>query len=537
MKGLGIVTTKYGKLSGVEYPEAKYAGVTYFKGVPYAKPPVGELRWKPPVDPEPWEGVRACNKFGARCPQIMDSGLGFEPYASDFYFEPHPPMSEDCLYLNIATAAESADEKRPVYMWFHGGGLSTGYASEIEFDPAELARKGIVVVTVGQRLNIIGYLALPQLDAEQGGKSGNYGLMDEIKALDWVYENIAAFGGDPENITIGGQSGGTAKSGALACSPAQKGRVKRVINQSSLNWTSVYQTLEEAENNAKAYLAAIGIDPDMPLDELRKLPANAFYSDAVNGFLSPGPRLPGSMICDGEIVPYINQAQAFAENASYCDYLTGGNYGESAMRKGFILGGASFSSAKEFYEVAKDMLGDLYEKYDFENLIAVTDSDANLVSRKLACRGLTGHGGGMFYRYFGAYRKAKGMTGKTYSYIFAHVTPTRPEDKGTRRDRDRLLAWHSSELWYTFASLRDGVPPARPWSESDFRLADQMSSYWANFMKTGDPNGEGLPYWPESDENYGYMELGTFPTAHPSLEGRVDEMLLEYIANSENTPK
>lgn len=192
---LDIINTKYGQVRGVVEED-----VLVFKGVPYAAPPVGELRWKAPQDPASWEGVRECDTYGPRPVQPPQGGLFFEPWGSDFYYMGFTAYSEDCLYLNIATDAESADEKRPVFMWFHGGGLSSGYSYEIEFNPTVLAKKGVVVVTVGQRLNVFGYLSLPQLSAEQGGISGNYGLMDEVKALDWVRENIAAFGGDPDNI-------------------------------------------------------------------------------------------------------------------------------------------------------------------------------------------------------------------------------------------------------------------------------------------------------------------------------------------------
>ena len=177
---IDIVTTKYGQMSGVVEE-----GVLVFKGVPYAAPPVGDLRWKPPVDPQPWEGVKVCDTYGPRAKQPIPDGKmpassSFEPYGTDFYWMGMPESSEDCLYINIATDAQSADEKRPVFMWFHGGGLATGYSYEIEFNPTVLAKKGVVVVTVGQRLNIFGYLALPQLSAEQGGISGNYGLMVEV---------------------------------------------------------------------------------------------------------------------------------------------------------------------------------------------------------------------------------------------------------------------------------------------------------------------------------------------------------------------
>lgn len=536
---LDIIATEYGKVQGVIEE-----GVLLFKGIPYAAPPVGDLRWKPPVDPTPWEGVRLCDKYGPRPVQLNNGGLSFEPWASDFYYMGNPPYSEDCLYLNVATDAQRADEKRPVFMWFHGGGLSSGYSYEVEFNPTVLAKKGVVVVSVGQRLNVFGYLALPQLSAEQGGISGNYGLMDEVKALDWVRNNIAAFGGDPDNITIGGQSGGTAKTGALARCPKAVGKVKRVINQSSLNWTGTNATLAQGEQEGLAYIQALGFQPNASLEELRAADTEVFNVILGNPFDPHTIHTPGSMVCDGVWVPEEDNAVSFEKYAGNLDYLVGGNYGECVMAKGFILGGEPLKNASEFYDAAKTVLGEkLYNKYDFANIFPVEDKDASFLARRLAVEGLTGFGGNMKNRYFGAYRAKKFPGAKTYTYIFSHVPPSRPDDKLIpQRDPDRMLAWHSAELWYMFDSLRVGesgasnVPPARPWTEYDVQLADQMSSYWANFIKCGDPNGEGLPYWPASDENYGWIDLGDEIKSYEGLEGQKDQLLYDYLME-QDVPK
>lgn len=532
--GIGIVTTKYGQMLGEELT-GKYAGITTFRSVPYAEPPVGELRWKAPVDHESWVGVRDVRHFASRPMQDMGMGPSFEPWGSDFYYMGYPPMSEDCLYLHITTGAQSPEEKRPVFMWFHGGGLATGYYSEIEFDPSELARKGIVVVTVGQRLNIMGYLCLPQLTEEQGGRSGNYGLMDEVKALEWVYENISAFGGDPENITVGGQSGGTAKSTALATSPKAAGKVKRCINQSNLAWTRDYASMESTYENAREYLRSCGIDPDLSADELRRIPADRFYKGKKGFPGQGGVSMPSGMVCDGEYVMNTSAAKNMEEYGGAVDYLSGSNVGENSVR-GFGLGPVEpFKDAADFYAFMKEKLGDLYEKYDFEKLVPVTDENCTEKSRELAARAFAG-GSVITNRYFGAYRAKHFPEARNYSYSFGHYTPCREEEIGTYRDVKNLLAWHSSDLWYTFASLRENVPPCRPWTELDFKLADMYSSYWANFIATGDPNGEGLPYWPESRENYGWMFLGDEPVGHDGLD-ELDQLALEYLMRQGNLPE
>ena len=272
---LGVVKTKFGQVRGMEILSGKYEGISWYKSIPYAAPPIGELRWRPPQDAKPWSGVRDCSEFPCRPMQVGKNViLKHEPWTGDFHFDAYPDMSEDCLYLSVATDAQTAEENRPVFVWFHGGGLSRGYYFEVEFNPCELAKKGVVVVSVGSRLNVFGYFCLPQLSEEQNGVSGNYGLMDTVKALDWVRENIAAFGGDPNNITVGGQSGGTSKSGALVCTPATKGCIKRVIHQSSLNWLIRHPSVKKYEQQCMEFLKNIGIDPEMPVEELRKIDAD-----------------------------------------------------------------------------------------------------------------------------------------------------------------------------------------------------------------------------------------------------------------------
>ena len=227
--GLGEVTTKFGVVSGVtgnDFP------VTLYKGVPYAAPPVGDLRFAAAEDPQPWEGVRVCDAYAPTAiqPSYLATFSTLPDYAASWgaFYPENYPESEDCLYLNIITPATKGDEKLPVYMWYHGGGLNHGYSYELEFDAEALASKGIIVVQVGHRLNIFGLLALPQLTEANGkGGSGNWIVTDLAKSIEWVYHNIEGFGGDPSRITISGQSGGSSPPWAPLAPTGPRSRAMR----------------------------------------------------------------------------------------------------------------------------------------------------------------------------------------------------------------------------------------------------------------------------------------------------------------------
>lgn len=531
---LGIVKTGSGLAEGEEYT-GKYAGITVFRGIPYAAPPVGELRFAPPKDPKPWEGVRTCTSFA---PAALQTPLGGR-HQKEYYFGGFPEMSEDCLYLNVCSGAVEAGEKRPVYIWYHGGGLTNCYSYEPQFNPRELAKKGIVVVTVGQRLNLFGYLVLPQLDEEQGGKSGNYGFMDQVKALDWVTENIAAFGGDPENITVGGQSGGAVKAAMIAVSPAGKGRVKRVISQSGLKWMIPFKTRKEAQEIGKSYLNFVGLPEDISPEELRKIPADRLFSMKASRAV-----MPGDMIPDGDLIPEASVRECFEKYLGQVDFLSTCNLGEadvfaqsaSGLNEKPVRGYVKeIKTAADFHAHFKNLLGPLYEKYDFKNLAAVTDETAWVTAQRLAVLGLSGSEGMnvsrnlMLNRTFGLYMDRHAPGARVYDGLWSYMIPLEGEDVGTDRDCAVSLAWHSTELWFTFNSLKEGTPLGRPWREQDYRMGEILSSYWANFIRTGNPNGEGLPKWPAANGNYGYLELDDKMEGHEGLEGSLDRLLHEFV--------
>ncbi len=512
--GLGTVETGQGLAQGV--PGESFDDVTLFKGVPYAAPPVGDLRWKEPADPEAWEGVRVFDTYADAACQ-WENDMASDPWKTDFYYEELPAFSEDCLYLNIATSAETGEEKMPVYVWFHGGGLNHGYSYEIECDPEALADKGVVVVEVGTRLGVFGYMSLPQLDEESDyGASGNYGLMDSLKAVQWVKDNIEAFGGDPENITIGGQSGGTSKTAAFFASEEGAELVDNVIWQTGLQLNNNFRTQEQVQETSIAWLQECGLTGEESLEELRAMDASVFMGEEEKYGSAPQ-----SMALDGKYVKY-NNVKEEIEAGLYegVNILVGTNLGEFSETG---VGGHTFETADEFYAYYKEMLGDLYDEYDFESLVQVTDEDAFATARTLNTMGLNSSTltNVTAVELFGQMYDEINEEGNVYVYLLSHFTPGRNEDY--------YWAWHSSDLWYTFGSLRD-VPEQRDWTDWDYELADMVTSYWSNFMKTGDPNGEGLPEWlPSNNEQLAYMDLAEKDTLGTVTEiDQLKELMIAY---------
>ncbi len=514
---LEIVRTKNGLVKGVVSEDHSR---TVFRKIPYAKAPVGGMRFREAEMADAWDGVYDSTSWA---PAEFQNLCAVPPYIKDFYFGPWPALSEDCLYLSVSTGASSEEERRPVYVWFHGGGLSTGFYFEPEFDPEVLTRKGIVVVSVGQRLNVFGYLALPQL-RDENGRCGNYGFTDQLMALRWIRDNIAAFGGDPDNITIGGQSGGSLKVCMMAGSPAGKGLFRRVIAHSGLKWQQHFKTLEDAEEEGKAYLEACGIDPEISAEELRALPPTSFL-------LNVQARVPGEMICDGYYIPHPVLKDCLTEYAKGTDFICGTCLGEADP-----FAGTAFSGAEEktfgkdaFYALYREILGPLYEKYDFEKLVTVTDKDAYRTARVLATKGLAKRGRVNFSRnlmaarLFGSHMKKIDPSFRNYVFLFSHFLPIREEDQGGPYDPEKIMAYHSSDLFYAFGSLREDLPPTRPWKDTDYALAEQMTDAFSSFMKDGDPG------WPSSEDG-SYAEFGDELIVRSGFTGPVDALLREFVS-------
>lgn len=472
------VTIAQGKLSGVRGDDPT---ITVFKGIPFAAPPVGELRWQRPQPPTKWNGVRKADTFGASAMQADQRSFG--PWTEEYMFRNH--TSEDCLTLNIWTPAKLSTERRAVFVWIHGGAYSSGSGEVLLYDGEGLAKKGIVVVTFNYRLGVFGFLAHPELTAESPHRaSGNYGLMDQIAALRWVRENIASFGGDPQRITVAGQSAGAGSVHHLLVSPEARGLFHRAIAQSGpwrRNATSL--PLSEAEDQGRTFARAISAPS---LAELRALSAEELFSRYQD---QPTRFRP---IVDGWIVP--DQVLAVHQRGEQIDVplLTGWTADESSSQKGYGV-----TTVAQFIAEATKNYGE--RAVDFTLLYPASNDaaagEAQKQSRRDAARA-------DLYQWT-TLRAQKGRA-QDWGYFFERAIPwpAHPE----------YAAFHSGELPYTFNNLH---LMNRPWQDIDHRLADQISSYWVNFVENGDPNGPGLPPWPEDNDQL--LRFGTVTIPEPVL--------------------
>jgi len=437
-------------------------GLTIYMGVPFAAPPVGELRWREPQPVVPWQGTRKATSFAPACMQKGVSMPGEKP----------PTTSEDCLYLNIWTPAKSADERLPVMVWIYGGGYTNGSASMPLYWGDKLAQRGVVVVTLAYRLGPLGFLAHPELTAESTHKSsGNYGLMDQIAALEWIQRNIAAFGGDRERVTIAGQSAGAMSVSMLMASPRAKGLFHRAIGQSG----GVFEPLQiapqyllvNAERDGKEYVSSLRADS---IAALRKRPAAELLEGTANSVSHP------------VIEPYVLPTGPY-------DALVAGSYNNVPILVGFNaeearalvdvtrVKAATFAAAIErsFGTLPPPLIAAYPHATDAQAQQARLDLERDL---RFAWDAWT-------------WGRLQSVRGRAYFYHFMRRPPF-PEDSISHD----WGASHFAELWYMFDHLDQ---EAWAWSATDRQLAQLMASYWTNFVKSGDPNGEGLPRWPTFD--------------------------------------
>ena len=467
-----------GLISGTVVDEQ--AGVRAYKGIPYAAPPVGDLRWKPPQPAKPWEGVRPCIEYGPACPQtdIMWTMLG----------EKKPEkLDEDCLYLNVWTPAKSPDDKLPVMVWIHGGGFTLGWSYQRDYDGTALARKGVVLVTTNYRLGPFGFLGHPLLSKEsERGVSGNYGYLDQIAALRWVRDNIAAFGGDPDCVTIFGESAGGSSVNFLCVSPLAKGLFHRAISESGgytywkmehLRETSPAGESAEAMGESLAK-KLVGDETGDVLAALRAVPAEKLVSFAgIDTEYRFSPAVDGWALPDYPAILYDKSMQHDVP------LILGTNADEGTMFAMII----PYKTVEEHLAAVKDEYGEyadeimaLYpadEPGDIRDAFIEHFADTTFIAPTRAM-----------------VRAMDKVSSNAYLYQFTRKSPTMPA----------MGAFHSMEIAYAF----DNVDESKV-KEVDLKLSDTMSTYWVQFAKTGDPNCNGLPEWPAyktaSDQ---HLELG-----------------------------
>ena len=507
-----VVTTAQGDVTGVYNSDHS---VEVYAGIPYAKPPVGELRWKEPQTPDPHEGVLACDHYAPMAMQqrssvIYDSLsriLGYRNYAirlDDNYLE---PMSEDCLYLNIWRPADMGEEPLPVLVYVHGGSLMTGQSYYTDYRGEDLAKQGIIVVNFAYRLGVFGYMANEELAAESpNGTTGNYGLLDQIQALTWVNENIEAFGGDPSRITIAGESAGSSSVNALCVSPLTEGLFTYAIAESSGILAKqpyhTFRSYEDALAMGQSIMEEMGASD---IADLRKLTAEQLLATQYDN---------SSMTLDGYAI--IEQP--------YLTYERGANH-EQALLNGFNAKEAdafllNYEATNENYEeLLSSILSPEYAK-EMAELVP-----AGSIERDS-------------YFVIDAGGEAKGALDYVYSaawFSYSHyvwsgyvVKEGRPVyEYYFTKTNPSLSCNHAGELPYAYGNLwryRKGI-----YNESDYALSDQMQRYWANFVKTGDPNGERLPVWNmQTETEHRLLELGEVLQMREDPNLEVYEILDRY---------
>ena len=481
------VRTANGILEGVVSPDGK---VRTFKGIPYAAPPVGPLRWKAPQTAPSWSGVRKAVDFAPRAMQgrIYD----------DMVFNDNGP-SEDCLYLNLWMPENSGIDKLPVMVWIHGGGFAAGSTSEPRQDAGNLSKKGVMVVSLNYRLGVFGFFAHPELTKESGhNASGNYGLMDQVAALRWIRENIAVFGGDPDNVTIFGESAGSSSVCALMASPLAQGLFRRAIGESSALFRTTSPTLTRAEAEESGAAFAESDLHASSLEALRTMPAAKILEAAL--------RHPHDLfgpIVDGYFLP-ADCAVIYADGKqSRVPLLAGWNRDESDY-KSFL--GDDEPTVDNFVSHARTLFGKDADEF-LKLYPAATNGEAKLAAHDIAVDKSNAY---ETWKWMEMHRKSSSCP--VYRYEFDRALPLAADAKPGEEPR----APHAGEIEYVFEVLSS---KHLPWAPEDFAVSDIVASYWTNFAKTGDPNGPGLPAWPtcSSENGYQVMHLDVNSFAAPDV--------------------
>ena len=453
-----IFKTDYGLVRGVVNGTSS---VVAFKGIPYAAAPVGDLRWKAPQAPKSWDGVRDATTFCSSC--MQNRAHSRLPWTEEFMVQ--DSISEDCLYINIWTPAKTSSDKLGVLIYFHGGGFNEGSGSVAVYDGEALAKKGIVVINANYRLGVLGFLAHPELTAESPDHaSGNYGVLDMVSVLKWVKANIPAFGGDPEKVCISGQSAGAMAVNALVASPLAKGLFQRAITESGSSLRGIgsgnMTTLKEAETRGVNFAKLKGA---LNLSELRARPATEILKQDPKVVVPVG--MGFGLIIDGYLL-----------TDSPVNVLKIGKQNDTPFMTGLNSGETRYSGEKS---------------PGFFSLYPLTGQDT------AAALKTAGQEQGRIGAFLYLNERDKSAKTNGYCYYFDKAIPW-PE-------HPEFGAFHTGEVPYIFNTFNK---LNRHWTAADSLVAERMASYWVNFVRTGDPNGSGLPQWtPFKAESKNIMQL------------------------------
>ena len=508
------VKTANGLLESTAAPKA---GVRSFKGIPFAQPPVAELRWREPQPPKNWTGTRGADQFGPRCMQRTGPG-------ADYWFRSNG-MSEDCLYLNVWTSAKAANEKLPVLVYIFGGGFSNGDGSEPRYDGESMARQGMVAVSVNYRTNVFGFFVHPELTKESPHHaSGNYGLLDQVAALEWVRKNIAAFGGDPNRVTVAGESAGSISVSALMASPLSRKLMAGAIGESGAAIASLPpQPLAEAEQNGVKFATAAGATN---LAALRAMTAEQIQEASAK---AQGVRFSTAM--DGYFLSKTLAASFEAGEQSKVPLLQGSNTQEQSARS--VLANTEPTPENLAAAITKfygDKADPVLKAYTATNTAEVYEAADHLASARFISYGT--------WKWADLHGKTSGKP--VYRYLYARPRPTYlgipgepPPSAGRGGNAGRGAgapqptaqfppaprgAAHSAEIQYAMGNLE--LDKRYTWEPADYEVSKTMQAYFVNFIKTGNPNGPGVPSWPaySADTKYQRMRIDAKSQAEPEVD-------------------
>jgi para-nitrobenzyl esterase len=446
------------------------SGIDIFRGIPFAQPPVGDLRWKAPQPVKNWEGVRKAYQFGSR--PMQTAVFGDMVFRSDV-------ISEDCLYLNVWTPAKKESERLPVLVYFYGGGFIGGDGSEPRYDGESMARKGIVTLTVNYRLGIFGFFCHPELSKETTYHgSGNYGLMDQWAALRWVQLNIVAFGGDPKRVTIAGESAGSLSVSAQMASPLSKGLIAGAIGESGaiIKPTLGPVALAEGEQNGVKFAASVGATS---LSELRAMPAQKLLEAAsklgVTGFTAT---------VDGYFFPKLPVDIYMRGEQAHVPLLLGWNSEEMNYR--MVTGGKDLTAesyTKALQNLYGDKSGEALKFYPGSTPEELLKSATALSGDRFIAYST--------WKWYDSHLKTGGSA--VYRYYYERPRPNMRDNKGNAPPTGAV---HSAEIEYAMGNLPSNI--VYDWKPEDYQVSAVLQEYFANFIKTGNPNGIGLPEWPKA---------------------------------------